>query len=117
MREAGPTTGREMAAAVNEVEGYLLYQAELRTARTEAEAFARRLTWLTTAQQEEVARVYAADRMRVSEMALRAIAARCEELRAEYTARYAHLRRRLLCLHVATVSAAVSLGAASWIIR
>jgi hypothetical protein len=106
-----------MAAAVNEVEGYLLCQAELRKAREEAETFACRLAYLTTAQQEEVARAYAEDRIQMSQTALRAVATRCEELRAEYSARYEHLRLRMLCIYVATLAVAGSLCTASWTVR
>ncbi|MFI6103270.1 hypothetical protein [Streptomyces sp. NPDC051310] len=111
MRQARPSITRETAAAVNEIEGYLLCQAELRTAGIEGEAFADRMPWLTTAQREEVVRLYAQDRIELSKKLLRAIAARCEELRGEYTARYVTLRRRLLCLSAGALLTSVSVCA------
>ncbi|MET9801693.1 hypothetical protein [Streptomyces sp. NPDC006368] len=106
----------QTAADINRVEGYLLRQAELRNAREEGEAFAGRMPWLTTAQHEEVARLYAQDRVELSKKVLRAIAHRCEELRGEYTARYAHLRQRLLCMSVASLISSVSLCVVAWLV-
>jgi len=117
VRQARPAADRGFAAAVNEVEGYLLYQAELRTARQEGEAFARRLPWLTTAQQEEVARHYADQRIELSKHVLRAIAFRCGELRAEYTARYEELRQRLMCISAAAFIASASLCVSTFVFR
>ncbi|WP_039947181.1 hypothetical protein [Streptomyces sp. NRRL S-118] len=108
MRQPRPSITREAAVAVNEIEGYLLCQAELRTAGVEGEAFADRMPWLTTAQREEVVRLYAQHRMELSEKVLRALAGRCQELRDEYTARYADLRRRLLCMSVGALLTSVS---------
>ncbi|URM89042.1 hypothetical protein LUW75_02300 [Streptomyces sp. MRC013] len=112
---ATSAAGRETAAGINRVEGYLLAQAELLRAREEGEAFARRMPWLTTAQHEEVARLYAEDRIELSKKVLRAIADRCVELRGEYTARYVQLRQRLLCLSVASLLIAAALCAGAWL--
>ncbi|MDQ0938557.1 hypothetical protein [Streptomyces sp. V1I1] len=107
--EQPPPTKQETAAGINKIEGYLLYQAELRTARSEAEAFARSMPWLTTAEQDEIARRYAEQRVNLSKQMLRAIAARCTELNSTYTARYLALRRRLLSLSVACLLLSVAL--------
>ncbi|MCP9956533.1 MULTISPECIES: hypothetical protein [Streptomyces] len=107
-------TSRETAEGINRVEGYLLAQAELLGARREGEAFARRMPWLTTAQHEEVARLYAEDRIELSKKVLRAIAGRCVELRGEYTARYVRLRQRLLCVSVASLLTSAALCVAAW---
>ncbi|MCQ0025328.1 hypothetical protein M4914_21915 [Streptomyces somaliensis DSM 40738] len=105
---------RGTAEGINRIEGYLLAQAELLRAREEGEAFARRMPWLTTAQHEEVARLYAEDRIELSKKVLRAVADRCVELRGEYTARYAQLRQRLLCLSTASLLVAAALCAGAW---
>ncbi|GGQ18604.1 hypothetical protein [Streptomyces roseolilacinus] len=110
-RTTASVTSRETAEGINRIEGYLLARAELLKAREEGEAFARRMPWLTTAQHEEVARLYAEERVEVSKRALRAVADRCVELRAEYTARYTRLRRRLLCASVASLVTAAALCA------
>jgi hypothetical protein len=103
---------QQTAAGINKIEGYLLYQAELRTARSEAETFARSMPWLTTAEQDEIARRYAEQRINLSKQMLTAIAARCAELHDTYTARYLALRRRLLGIGVACLllSAALHVG-------
>lgn len=102
---------REIASGIAALEGYLLSQAEISDARREAEAFADRLPWLTTAERSEVVRLYAEDHLDVSRRVLRRITDRCRELRAEYTARYELLRRRLLCVCVALLLAAFTLCA------
>lgn len=101
----------EAASGIARLEGYLLYQAELRDARAEAEAFACRMPWLTSDQREEVVRLYTEDRIALSRRTLQRITTRCHELRAEYSARYEQLRRRLLCTGLALLLAAVALCA------
>ncbi|WP_165984132.1 hypothetical protein [Streptomyces sp. YIM 98790] len=91
---------------VEQLEGYLRARAEAAVARRDGEALADRMPWLTTAQREEFVRLYAEDRIGLTRCTLRALTRRCRELRAEYEARYAELRRRLL-----TVIVAVLLGA------
>lgn len=107
--ERHPREDQDTAAGIARLEGFLLCQAEKQRARTEAEAFARRLPWLTTAQQEEVVRHYAEERLAVSRETLRTVAARCAELRDEYTVRYDTFRQRLLCRCVALVLASAAL--------
>ncbi|MEC4016333.1 hypothetical protein [Streptomyces sp. H27-D2] len=99
---------QEAASGIARLEGYLLCQAENRTARAEAEAFARRLPWLTGDQHEEVVRLYTEERLALARSTLQRIADRCHELHADYAARYEDLRRRL-----ARAMLAVLLGAAS----
>ncbi|MDT9682372.1 hypothetical protein RND61_09860 [Streptomyces sp. TRM76323] len=113
---ATSATRRETAEGINRVEGYLLAQAELLNAREQGEAFARRMPWLTTAQHEEVARLYAEDRIELSKKVLRTIADRCVELRGEYTARYTRLRQRLLRASIASLLTAAALCASAWTI-
>lgn len=102
----------EAAEGIARLEGYLLWQAELTGARAEAEEFARRLPWLTSGQYEELVRQYAEARIALSRRVLRAVAHRCGELRAEYSERYALLRRRLLwaCSLALLLAAGLALG-------
>ena len=86
------------------MEGYLLAQSRLLEARTHATMFADRMPWLTSAQYEEVVSLYTEDHIAVSHRALEAVVARAGELRAEYTARYELLRRRLLCAGLTTLT-------------
>ncbi|MGW1839845.1 hypothetical protein [Streptomyces sp. NPDC002067] len=108
---SGTTDGMRTDAAINEIEGFLLWEAEKSRARSRAEAFCAGLPWLTEAQRAEVERHYCRDRTEVSRECLERIAARATELRAEYEAVHRTLRRRLLTGYaagtVAVVTAAV----------
>lgn len=95
----------DSARGLAQIEGYLLWNAELEQARLQAGLFAEQLPWLTTAQREDVERVYAADRVAVSRAALLRIAERAVELRGEYTERYRRLRARCLATAVVAVGA------------
>ncbi|GAB3115486.1 hypothetical protein GCM10027160_22820 [Streptomyces calidiresistens] len=102
---------RDVAAGINQLEGYLLVQSELRTARAEGEALADRMPWLTGERREELVRLYAEERMALTRRTLRAVTERCHELRAEYTARYRQLRRRVVCAALAVVLGGLTLSA------
>lgn len=104
---------QEVADGLHALEGYLLWQAEAVRARDRARAFTEGLPWLTTAQREEVERVYAADHLHRAEDALRAVAERCDRLRAEYGGAYARLRRRLTAYWL-LAAAALAVPAAWW---
>ncbi|MFD3439298.1 hypothetical protein ACFWU3_17515 [Streptomyces sp. NPDC058685] len=93
----------DIDAGISQVEGYLLAQSRLREAAVSAEMFAGRMPWLTTAQYDEVVRLYAEEHIAVSRKALEAITARAGELRTEYSGRYDALRQRLLCRVVAAL--------------
>lgn len=95
---------REVAAGINEVEGYLLARTEADNARIEAEAFADCLPWLLTAQRDDVVQRYTEARIASSLAQMRHISARCEELRGEYSRRYQSLRMRLLGAHLLVLS-------------
>ncbi|MCM2578434.1 hypothetical protein [Streptomyces meridianus] len=99
----------DFAQGLAKLEGYLLCHAERSSARARAEAFARRMPWLTRAQHDEVVRLYTEDHMEVTREKLRAIEKRCRELRGEYGDRYAELRRRLLCTGAVLVLSASAL--------
>jgi hypothetical protein len=94
-------------SGLEQIESYLLWNAEVEEARRQAVCFTAHLPWLTTAQREEVERVYIADRVVVSRATLRRICDRAAELRGEYTERYRYLRRRCLASAVVGVSAAI----------
>ncbi|MGW7268561.1 hypothetical protein [Streptomyces sp. NPDC054842] len=110
---------RTAAAGLDDLEGFLMVQAEYQAAEREARAFTDRMPWLTTAQREEVARQYVAERVRLNERTLSTIAGRTRELRGEYEARYALLRTRLLkrCgVAVCTVLMCTA-GLTAWVVR
>ncbi|MFC9927821.1 hypothetical protein [Streptomyces sp. NPDC127190] len=113
----GAPLDRQGGALANEVEGYLLLQAEREQALREAEMLCARLPWLTSGQAEDLARHYTEQRLGLTRQALQATADRAKRLRGEYEARYAALRRALFRRHAAcacllfTCSAAVGTGA------
>ncbi|MEV5290778.1 hypothetical protein AB0K64_06080 [Streptomyces sp. NPDC053741] len=95
---------KESARGLAQVEGYLLWNAEVEEARRQARSFTGSLPWLTTAQREDVERVYVADRVELCRDTLTRIAGRAVELRGEYTERYERLRARCVALSVLTVA-------------
>ncbi|MGW0424724.1 hypothetical protein [Streptomyces sp. NPDC003015] len=99
----GPSA-RQGAVLANQVEGYLLLQAERDQAQHEAKMLCRRLPWLTTAQAEELMCHYVQQRLGLTRQALQVTASRADRLRAEYEGRYAVLRQRLLKWHAACAS-------------
>jgi hypothetical protein len=92
----GAPLDRQGRALANEVEGYLLLQAEQEQAQREAEALCARLSWLTSGQAEDLARHYTEQRRELTRQILQVTADRAKRLRGEYEARYAELRRTLL---------------------
>lgn len=96
---------KENARGLAQVEGYLLWNAEVEEARRQAVRFTEQLPWLTTAQREDVERVYLSDRVDLCRQSLTRIADRAVELRGEYTERYAQLRARCVAASVLTVGA------------
>jgi hypothetical protein len=108
---------RAAAEGIRQLEGYLLVQTERAAAQRAAEEFAAHLPWLAPEQREEVVRLYTAERMTFTRRSLEHVVRRCDELRGVYTERYAELRRRLLCRHLAFMLATVALGcAALWLL-
>ncbi|MFF1835446.1 hypothetical protein ACFVXE_14745 [Streptomyces sp. NPDC058231] len=93
------------ARGLAQMEGYLLWNAEVEEARRRAARFTVELPWLTTAQREDVERVYTTDRVAASRAMLARIAARATELRGEYDARYRRLRARCVATAVVTAGA------------
>ncbi|MGC0377754.1 hypothetical protein [Streptomyces sp. SAI-229] len=101
----------------NRLEGHLLWAAEVEEARRQARRFAGELPWLTTAQREEVERVYRADRIAVSRAALVRIRDRAAELRTEYEVRYRQLRARCVALAVVTGAGGVATAVTAFLVR
>ena len=99
---------------LHQITGYLLWNAEIEDARRQAALFTSHLPWLTTAQREDVERVYIADRLASSRAMLERIRDRAGELRGEYGQRYLFLRRR--CVAAAAGCAAVVVGVAATVV-
>lgn len=97
---------KDSARGLAQVEGYLLWNAELEEARRRAVSFTDALPWLTTAQREDVERVYTEDRLALSRAMLVRVSARAVELRGEYQDRYSRLRTRCVAATVVLVGAA-----------
>ncbi|MFF8917591.1 hypothetical protein ACF08M_30860 [Streptomyces sp. NPDC015032] len=98
---------KETARGLAQLEGYLLWSAAVEEARRQADRFTDELPWLTTAQREDVRRVYTADRVAASRTMFRRVRARAAELRGEYDARYRRLRARCVAVVVVLVGAVV----------
>ncbi|WP_406728978.1 hypothetical protein WJ438_36505 [Streptomyces sp. GD-15H] len=101
---------QDSARGLNQLEGYLLWAAELEDARQRAGRFTEQLPWLTTAQREDVEHLYTADRIASSRASLVRICDRAAELRGEYEHRYQQLRMR--CVAAAVVGVVSGVGAA-----
>ncbi|MFF3394083.1 hypothetical protein ACFYW1_24505 [Streptomyces sp. NPDC002669] len=96
----------DTARGLAQLQGYLLWSAEVEEARRRAARFTDGLPWLTTAQREDVERAYTADRLAAARAALTRIATRSTALRGEYEARYRRLRKRCVATGVVLVGAA-----------
>jgi hypothetical protein len=105
-------TDGDMARGLVQIEGYLLWNAEVEDAGRQAVRLAEQLPWLTPAQRADLERVYVAERLAASRAMLVRIADRAAALRGEYTARYRRLRRRCVAVAVTAVGAACSMCAA-----
>ncbi|WP_097868913.1 hypothetical protein [Streptomyces sp. rh34] len=103
---------KDCARGLAQLEGFLLWNAEVERARRQARRFTDRLPWLTTAQREDVERVFIAERVAASRESLTRVRDRADELREEYTGRYARLRARCVAVSAGAVGAAICLGTA-----
>ncbi|MGW0291164.1 hypothetical protein [Streptomyces tuirus] len=99
------TDGERDSGLADEAEGFLLARAHHDQARREAKDLCARMPWLTTAQVEELTGHYVRRRLDVTRDLLLATVSRAGQLRQEYEARYASLRRALLKRHAAGVCA------------
>ncbi|HET9380872.1 MAG TPA: hypothetical protein VFP69_08590 [Streptomyces sp.] len=86
-------------------------RAHREEARREAGELCGRLPWLTDGQAEDLARHYVHQRLGLTRRMLRDTARRAAELRLEYEARYAALRRALLRRHALGACAVLVCGA------
>ncbi|CAL9369627.1 hypothetical protein SUDANB1_00837 [Streptomyces sp. enrichment culture] len=110
--------GERDSELADEAEGFLLAQAHRDQARREAEDLCARMPWLTTAQAEELTGHYIRRRLDVTRDLLLTTATRAGQLRKEYEARYADLRRALLNRHAAGACAVLAcVGGASALAR
>ncbi|MEU6894750.1 hypothetical protein ABZ934_23630 [Streptomyces sp. NPDC046557] len=91
----------EVEAGLARLEGYLMSQAALHEADEAGESFAQALSWLGPDEQHVIAERFAQHHLRLKRQILTAVVTRAEELKAEYSLRYAVLRRRLVGLTIA----------------
>ncbi|MER7699654.1 MULTISPECIES: hypothetical protein [unclassified Streptomyces] len=103
---------KDAARGLAQLEGFLLWSAEVERARRQARRFTDQLPWLTTAQREDVERVFTDERVAASRESLIRIRDRADELREEYTGRYVRLRARCVAVSAGAVGAATCVGAA-----
>ncbi|MFE7211063.1 cytochrome C oxidase subunit I [Streptomyces sp. NPDC001698] len=98
------------AGLVEQVEGYLLWQARVAEAEERARSFTEPMQWLTTAQREEIEEHYVSDCLLRARADLQRVAERCRALRGEYEERYRQLRTR--CFAFVLTALAVLAGSA-----
>ncbi|MFJ5135954.1 hypothetical protein [Streptomyces sp. NPDC088707] len=100
---------KEAAHGIARLEGYLLAHQ----ARTEADdagaAFARRFAWMGPHERSDVARAFAQEHLAVRRLMFRAALDRADELRDQYSRRYACLRRRLVVTALGVVTGGTAL--------
>nr|WP_202451460.1 hypothetical protein [Streptomyces sp. SID4948] len=92
-----------------QLEGYLMWSAEIEEADRRAGRFADQLPWLTGAQRADVERLYSAEHLVAARGTLTRIADRTQGLRVEYAERYRELRARCVAVTVAGVTAAAAI--------
>ncbi|MFF7333975.1 cytochrome C oxidase subunit I [Streptomyces sp. NPDC090306] len=97
----------DIADAVNQMEGYLLWQARVSEAEQRARDFTEPMDWLTTSQRAEIEQRYVSDCLVRARSDIRRVAQRAMSLRGEYEKRYQGLRVRCVALVVLTMTAAV----------
>ncbi|CAL9652575.1 hypothetical protein [Streptomyces sp. enrichment culture] len=102
----------EVSALVAEAEGHLMAQAHIDEARREAEELCAGLPWLTSAQAEDLMHRYVQRRLDFTRRMLRSTVERAAQLRQEYEARYAALRRDLFRRHVVCACAVLACAGA-----
>ncbi|MDN5383128.1 cytochrome C oxidase subunit I [Streptomyces sp. LB8] len=95
---------------VNQVEGYLLWQARVAEAEQRARAFTEPMQWLTTAQREEIEKHYVRDCLLRARGDLQRVADRCRALREEYEERYRQLRARCLAFVLTALAVLAAAG-------
>lgn len=105
--DGGPVRPAEM---VNQVEGYLLWQARVAEAEQRARAFTEPMQWLTTAQREEIEEHYVRDCLLRARGDLQRVADRCRALRGEYEERYRRLRARCLAFVLTALAVLAAAG-------
>jgi hypothetical protein len=106
-----------MERVINEIEGFLLWEAEKDRARTRADAFCAGLPWLTESQRQEVELRYCEDQRDVARAYLERIAVRSATLRTEYEGVYRALRRRLITAFLSGTLAVAALVAVTVVSR
>ncbi|MFG2828277.1 hypothetical protein ACGFWI_12570 [Streptomyces sp. NPDC048434] len=110
MTDSRTPDSRTVQAGIASMEGYLLWQAEIDRARSDAEAFVDALDWPTTAQREELVGLLARRQLDLSQLTVTRIATRALQLRREYQQRYDVLKRRVLATALALLAALVLLN-------
>jgi hypothetical protein len=102
------TPGQDAVRGMAQLEGYLMWNAEIEEADRRAGRFADQLPWLTSAQRADVERLYSAEHLVAARGTLTRIADRTHDVRAEYAERYRRLRARCVAVTLAGVSVAAA---------
>jgi hypothetical protein len=106
-RAAGAGAADEAEQGINDLEGHLLWAAEIAGAHGAGEQFASQFDWATTDERDDLARVYAEQRLRDSHQLIERTADRARCLRAQYEHRWQQVQSRLVLIVLLTLVAII----------
>ncbi len=95
-RDATAQSGQEVERGIRDLEGHLLWAAEIAGARGAGQDFASRFAWATTAEREDLADAYAEQRLEDSRQMIERVAERARVLQSQYEHRWQHVKSRLV---------------------
>jgi hypothetical protein len=108
LRRHTPTeTPGHVERGIRDLEAHLLWAAEVAGSRSTAQRFASRFAWATTDEREDLARVYAHQRLEDSHQMIERVADRATTLQAQYDARWRQATSRLVLGMLLTLAAVV----------
>ena len=95
-RHATAAAPQQVERGIRDLEGHLLWASEIAGSRRAAQHFASRFAWATTDEREDLARVYADQRLEDSHQMIDRIAERANTLQAQYEVRWQQATSRLV---------------------
>ncbi|MEV4506827.1 hypothetical protein [Streptomyces klenkii] len=100
----------EAAAGVERLEGYLLWEREIRIARENAQYLVERLPELDADLRDEVVQAYTECQLESARTMFERTAARAQELQCEYSIRYQTLRTRIVAFSLFSSAVCVAVS-------
>jgi hypothetical protein len=115
--QATAQAAHEAEAGIRDLEGHLLWAAQIADARVAAQEFAARCAWATTDERADLARLYADRRLDDSREMTDRIAERARGLQAQYEHRWREVKSRLVLGVLLTVAAVIFTSALLFALR